>query len=294
MNTWSSPPKAKTLYAIKLAKPSAPFTIKGTAGWEAGVVTSVRLLGTDSAVNWVMTPQGLRIVPPPKTGRSQHAWAFEIVTDQQQHVPNVIQTDASKAMKDTKEVNLEGHDVSAVPNVPGSSVVVETATSADGFKQLVPREGVGVVKANQKTSNDPVVSLIDGKLAKGFGPIFSNGIRNGAYKMDLGSVRPVSAITSWSHNWKAFRGAQKLVLYGSGAASDPGWDLSRFVPLGTIDTTGEAKANFTAASLRAAAGQSLGQFRWIVWAVSPVTRNGGGENTAFQELTVEVGVLSPK
>ena len=62
----------------------------------------------------------------------------------------------------------------------------------------------------------------------------------------------------------------------------------------SIDTTGEAKANFTAASLRAAAEQSLGQFRWIVWAVSPVTRNGGGENTAFQELTVEVGVLSPK
>jgi hypothetical protein len=40
--------------------------------------------------------------------------------------------------------------------------------------------------------------------------------------------------------------------------------------------------------LRASAGSSLGQFRWIVWAVSPVTESGGGENTAFQELSVEV------
>ena len=286
--------KGKTLYAIKLAKPSAPFTITAAAPWEAGAVESVRLLGSDSAVHWAMTPQGLKIIPPSGTGRSQHAWAFEIVTDQEQHVPNVIRTDASKAMSGTKEVDLEGHDVSAVRNLPGSSVVVETATSADGFGQLVPLRGVGVVTANQKTSNDPVASLSDGKLAKGFGPVFPNGVRNGAYKMDLGSVRPVSAITSWSHNWKGFRGTQKLALYGSGAATDPGWDLSRFAPLGTIDTSSETESNFTAASLRAAAGQSLGQFRWIVWAVSPISDHGGGENTAFQELSVEIGVLPPK
>jgi hypothetical protein len=69
--------------------------------------------------------------------------------------------------------------------------------------------------------------------------------------------------------------------------TDPGWDLTRFTLLGTIDTTGVAKADFTAASLRASAGKSLGQYRWIVWAVSPVTETGGGENTAFQDLSVE-------
>ena len=43
---------------------------------------------------------------------------------------------------------------------------------------------------------------------------------------------------------------------------------------------------FNAASLRARAGKSLGDFRWIIWDVYPVTR--GRENTAFQELAVEV------
>lgn len=112
-------------------------------------------------------------------------------------------------------------------------------------------------------------------------------MRNGSYKMDLGEAKPISAISSWSHNYKGFRGAQKLVMYGSDSTTDPGWDLTGYTPLGTIDT-GKATAKYVAASLRAAAGKSLGNFRWIVWAVSPVTSTGGGENTAFQELNVEV------
>ena len=232
-----------------------------------------------------------------------YAWAFEIVTDRQQHSPNVIQHDATKALQGTKKVDLEGHDTTtqrAVPAgrshpamapfvLPESTVVIETASRADGFKTLRPPAASDVkVTANQRTSNDPLSSLTDGKLAAEFGPVFPNGIRDGAYKTDLGAVRAVSAITSWSFNRKGIRGVQKLVLYGSNASSDPGWDLSQFTPLGTIDTTGEVQANFTAASLRASAGSSLGQFRWIVWAVSPVTETGGGENTAFQELSVEV------
>ncbi len=283
--------KGKNLYALKLTKPSSPFTITGTADWESGMVTSVRLLGSDAVVKSEMTSEGLRITPPSNIGASQHAWAFEIVTDWNQHVPNVIQRDASTALKGTNKVDLEGHDASAVSNVPGSSVVVETSNAADGFKRLVPRDGDGTVIASQKTSNDPLASLHDGQLAKGIGPVFPNDVRNGAYKMDMGSVRPVSAITSWSHNWKGIRGVQKLALYGSGSTKDPGWNLKRYVPLGTIDTTSEAKANFTAASLRAADGKSLGKFRWIVWAVSPVARNGIAENTAFQELSVEAGEL---
>jgi hypothetical protein len=37
---------------------------------------------------------------------------------------------------------------------------------------------------------------------------------------------------------------------------------------------------------------SLGKFRWIVWAVSPVVRNGVAENTTFQEISVEAGELA--
>jgi len=55
-----------------------------------------------------------------------------------------------------------------------------------------------------------------------------------------------------------------------------------------IDTTGETTAKFTAASLRPVEGEALGDFRWILWCVSPVSDAGGGVNTAFQELAVEV------
>ncbi|EMI17109.1 Glycoside hydrolase, family 29, subgroup, partial [Rhodopirellula maiorica SM1] len=73
--------KGKNLYAIKMTEPSKPFTITGTAGWNADQVTSVRLLGSDSQTTWEMTPRGLQITPPKEFGRSKYAWTFEIVTD---------------------------------------------------------------------------------------------------------------------------------------------------------------------------------------------------------------------
>ena len=100
--------KGNILYAIKLAKPTAPFVITGTAGWNAAQVTSVALLGSDADVRWEMTPAGLQITPPADLGKSQHAWSFEIVTDREQHHPNVIQKDATKALQGTKKVDLEG------------------------------------------------------------------------------------------------------------------------------------------------------------------------------------------
>ncbi len=100
--------KGKNLYAIKLAEPTAPFTIMGTSGWKADQVKSVRLLGSDSSVSWKMTPQGLRLTPPSDPGSSVYAWSFEIVTDEQQHHPNSIVTDADKVFSGTRRVDLEG------------------------------------------------------------------------------------------------------------------------------------------------------------------------------------------
>lgn len=173
--------------------------------------------------------------------------------------------------------------------VSSDDVIIENASSPEAFKTLKPTAARGAkVIANKQTRNEPIATLTDGELAQNFGAIFGNGITDGAYKMDLGSVKPVGAITSWSHNMGTRRGPQKVTLYGSKAAADPGWELNKFARLGTIDTTRTPTANFTAASLRAKAGQSLGDFRWIVWSVSPVTKAGGGENTAFQELAVEI------
>lgn len=101
--------KGKKLYAIKLGRPGAPFTIAGTAGWSAPRIQGVRLLGSAATVSWKMTPQGLRISPPSDLGRSRHAWAFEIQTDAEQHHPNVIETDAGKAMRGTRKEDLDGH-----------------------------------------------------------------------------------------------------------------------------------------------------------------------------------------
>ncbi len=100
--------KSKNLYAIKLAKPTKPFTIEATAGWSADTVKSVKLLGSPAVVSWQMTAAGLQITPPAQLGASNYAWSFEIATDQEQHSPNVIVRDADKALKNTKKVDLEG------------------------------------------------------------------------------------------------------------------------------------------------------------------------------------------
>ena len=100
--------KGKTLYAIKLKKPSDPFVITGTAGWKTEQVKSVQLLGSEAKVVWEMTPEGLQISPPGDLGTSSIAWSFKIATDRQQHVPNAIERDVDKAFKGTKKVELDG------------------------------------------------------------------------------------------------------------------------------------------------------------------------------------------
>jgi alpha-L-fucosidase len=99
----------KTLFAIKLAKPKQAFTITGTAGWKKQQVKSVALLGSDADVMWEMTPAGLRITPPADLGLSQYAWSFAILTDSEQHHPNVIVRNANDALKGTKAVDLDGN-----------------------------------------------------------------------------------------------------------------------------------------------------------------------------------------
>lgn len=101
--------KNKSLYAIALDKPVEPIIIEATKGWSDNNVKSVELLGSEAKVTWNITSKGLEIIPPKNLGKSSYAWAFKIVTDKNQHTPNVIQTDVDKALKGTKKVNLEGH-----------------------------------------------------------------------------------------------------------------------------------------------------------------------------------------
>ncbi len=167
---------------------------------------------------------------------------------------------------------------------------IETSDVANGFTKLtLPAVPVGTIVTRPATSNDPPKILTDGKLAAGYGPIFGNGNYEGAYKLDLGEKLPLAAISSWSFNQNSSRGPQTLSLFGSNSIPDPGWDTSNaalFTPLGSLDTTSLPSAKFNATSLRARPGQTLGSFRWIIWITTPI--NPTGENTAFQELAVEL------
>ena len=197
-----------------------------------------------------------------------------------------------KAGEASKKVTVVRDQQTSVRSVSANAyVVVESASSADGLATLSPNSSEQLtVVANHKIKNESTQTLTDGKLAQGYGPVFANGTTNGAYKIDLGDAKNVAAITSWSYK-QGKRGSQKITLYGSKSPTDPGWniaDRSRFQPLGSIDTTSIKSKTFTAASLRATKGESLGTFRWVVWSVSPVTSSGGGENTSFQELGVEL------
>jgi hypothetical protein len=171
---------------------------------------------------------------------------------------------------------------------PAVYPAAESAGETNGFKNLKPTAKSGfTVSASQPTNNEPAADLTDGKLARGYGPAFGNGTRGGAYMLDLGAVKQVTSITSWSFNQNGNRARQLVTLYGSKAATHPGWkiaDRSQFTPLGTIDTATLSNGNFHAASLRSRAGKNLGGFRWILWSVEPVT--GSREHTAFQELGV--------
>lgn len=139
------------------------------------------------------------------------------------------------------------------------------------------------------TMNEPAVILTDGKLARNYGPIFANGVVDGKYRMDLGTVLNIAEIRSYSHNQNGNRASQSFTLYGSASPHDPGWnqhDPAIFVPIFDMEKR-ETAGTFLATRIASSGGRSLGSFRWLMWAVSPVTPDSRGENTAFQEFQVK-------
>ena len=83
------------------------------------------------------------------------------------------------------------------------------------------------------------------------------------------------------------RGAQRFVVFGSSSEDDPGWDVSDhriFQPIGEVDTTHQTSQNFQATEIRSS-NDRLGEFRWLMWVVYPVTDLT--ENSAFQEFAVK-------
>jgi len=151
--------------------------------------------------------------------------------------------------------------------------------------QVLPFE---VTACEPGISNEPLAVLGDGKLGRNYGPVFGNGVR-GMYKLDLGAVRRVGRVNTWSYNQNGNRGRQRFVLYGSSHATDPGWnveDAELFAPVADVDTGKPAKTAFVATSLSRSAEKPLGSYRWLLWVTAPISAVAGGENTAFQEIQV--------
>ncbi len=165
--------------------------------------------------------------------------------------------------------------------------VVTESSGGTEFKSVPLRPAAGVVPAKvsvsaAKMNNEPVESLVDGKLVDGMGPLFDNGVVTGMYKLDLAKVTPIAQVNTYSRGGE--RGRQNFVLYGSAAANDPGWnvaDAKLFTPVGSVDARQDAE--WKATSIRATDGKPLGAYRWLVWAVFPINDS---ENTVYQELQV--------
>jgi hypothetical protein len=165
-------------------------------------------------------------------------------------------------------------------------VVTESLENAE-FQTVALAPASAVVPAKvtaggAPTSNDPIESLVDGKVGDGMGPMFDNGVINGMYKLDLATVRSITQVNTFSRGGE--RGRQNFVLYGSSAASDPGWNVADarvFTPVMAVDARQDAE--YKATCIRRSDGKPLGSYRWLVWAVFPINDS---ENTAFQELQV--------
>jgi hypothetical protein len=152
---------------------------------------------------------------------------------------------------------------------------------------------IRAVSSRPGTANEPLSTLDDGRLAANYGPVFPNGVAAGIYRVDLGSVREIAAVNTWSFNQNGNRGSQRFVLYGSDSAADPGWDLSdreKFLPLIEVNTIGIPAGRFQATAVRGSSGRPLGSFRWLAWVVFPLTSRM--EHAAYQEFQVEARLRS--
>ncbi|MEI7911284.1 MAG: PDZ domain-containing protein [Verrucomicrobiota bacterium] len=175
--------------------------------------------------------------------------------------------------------------------LPADAYVVTEAVATPDFKTIPLLPSAAVLQGRLSaggaaTNNDPLATLGDGAVAAGYGPVFANGVENGMYKLDLTKVTDIARINTFSAG--SARARQNFVLYGSAAATDPGWnvaDAAAFTPLIAVDTRHRADGPFEATSIRRSDGKALGAYRWLVWATFPVT-DANAENTAFQELQV--------
>ncbi|MEN8126400.1 MAG: PDZ domain-containing protein [Planctomycetota bacterium] len=171
-----------------------------------------------------------------------------------------------------------------------SYVYVVTESTDAEFKDLKVRPSDKVLKfksvsTNPKTANEPLSVLSDGKLTANYGPVFSNGVVDGVYIIDLGKDVAISEVSTWSFNMGGVRGSQKFTVFGI-SEKNVGQDSQKGtqVPIAVVDTTAEDIGKFAASRIRSSDGSEIGRFRQFKWVVQPVANPQA--NTAFQEFQI--------
>ncbi len=202
----------------------------------------------------------------------------------------------AKAAGDKLTLKLQRKQASvAIEMVDTVFAAIEYRANTDFRSVFMGPASAAHVAANAPgTMNEPLAILTDGSLARNYGPVFGNGVLGGMYKMDLGEAKTLIQVNTFSYNENGNRGSQRFVLYGSASKKDPGWqvqDRSIYTPRADVVAENPGSTDFVATSVRRYRNAPLGQYRWLVWAVSPVTETAGGENTAFQEMQVLAGPL---
>jgi len=171
-------------------------------------------------------------------------------------------------------------------------VTAEYRSSPD-FKLVALAPAAAILPVKQVTvstgsSSEPLDMITDGTLDPKRGHSFGDGFASGAYKLDLGSVQAVAQVNTFSRGGDGIRARQNFVLYGSAAASDPGWNVQDgnvFTPIVDLVARKTDELECAATSIRQSGGKPLGHYRWLVWAMTPITYDGGS-NTTIQELQV--------
>ncbi len=199
-----------------------------------------------------------------------------------------LQTAGDRAKGKTLTINYVRRQAAGTTTMK-TYVYVESESTDTQFKHIRLRPpGKAIpfqsITTNPRTNNQPVSILGDGKLADNYGPVFSNQIVGGTYKMDLGKDVTISTIRTFSFNQNGNRGHQRFTLMGTSEKA-PGVKGQKPVVIGTVNTSTRPTGKYVASCVQACDGNDLGTFRWIEWIVQPVT--GQQENTAFQEFQLQ-------
>ena len=185
-------------------------------------------------------------------------------------------------------------------NIPGPSKsdIAQGAPIALRGNQWEPQGADGGVLVNGRMPNNSLDLTEEALLA-------NDNADGGSIVVDLGSVQPVAAVSSYSwHEWDVdggARGPQVYTLYGSADDNPDPYAPARWTKIADVDTRPDktgAKWNGQHGVFISDTGGTLGRFRYLMFVLqrtkSPRQPNAGMTGTLFSEIDVHTAATLPK